>query len=56
MKRKEFVQNLNSVCRDLERLELDSGVLINTALHGYMSSALSCINSALHHTNEYKSF
>lgn len=53
MKRKDFVEGLNNACSILERLELDDDLYINAALHGYLSTAIGCIQNALHHSLEY---
>lgn len=56
MKRNVSIERLNIACSILERLELDEGVSYDSALHGYLSTAIACVNNSLYHTKDYKEY
>lgn len=53
MKRFDFIVRMRLVLAFLRELEHNDGVRFNSALYGFITSAMCCVNNALNHIDEF---
>lgn len=53
MKRFDFIVRMRLVLAFLRELEHNDGVRVNSALYGFITSAMCCVDTALNHIDEF---
>lgn len=53
MKRFDFIVRMRLVLAFLRELDHDDSVRVNSALYGFITSAMCCVDNALNHIDEF---